>query len=192
MLKLQIIKLVDMFIEKEICKNEDKEIIIHGLTSGIELIFNILTTIILGFIFGLVIESLVFLISFSFIRTYSGGYHCKSAINCYLFSSMVVVLVLFIVKSTNIEYILIISMIMLLISIPIIFKFAPVETATKPLDDIERKYFRNKVILHLYIELIVLIILLLFKLYILEYIIYLGIMVSAILILLGYKYIRRF
>lgn len=83
-------------------------------------------------------------------------------------------------------------MIILLISIPIIFKFAPVETATKPLDDIERKYFRNKVILHLYIELIVLIILLLFKLYILEYIIYLGIMVSAILILLGYKYIRRF
>ena len=51
---------------------------------------------------------------------------------------MVVVLVLFIVKSTNIEYILIISMIMLLISIPIIFKFAPVETATKPLDDIEK------------------------------------------------------
>lgn len=138
MLKLQIIKLVDMFIEKEICKNEDKEIIIHGLTSGIELIFNILTTIILGFIFGLVIESLVFLISFSFIRTYSGGYHCKSAINCYLFSSMVVVLVLFIVKSTNIEYILIISMIMLLISIPIIFKFAPVETETKQFDDIEK------------------------------------------------------
>lgn len=192
MLKLQIIKLVDMFIEKEICKNEDKEIIIHGLTSGIELIFNILTTIILGFIFGLVIESLVFLISFSFIRTYSGGYHCKSAINCYLFSSMVVVLVLFIVKSTDIEYILIISMIMLLISIPIIFNFAPVETATKPLDDIERKYFRNKVILHLCIELIVLTILLLFKLYILEYIVCLGIMVSAILILLGYKYIKRY
>ena len=40
---------------------------------------------------------------------------------------MVVVLILFIVKSTNIEYILIISMIMLLISIPIIFKFALVE-----------------------------------------------------------------
>ena len=105
MLKFQIIKLVDMFIEKEICKNEDKEIIIHGLTSGIELIFNILTRIILGFIFGLVIEILVFLISFSFICTYLGGYHYKSAINCYLFSSIVVVLVLFIVKSTNIQYI---------------------------------------------------------------------------------------
>ena len=39
-----------MFIEKEICKNEDKEIIIRGLISGIELIFNILTTIILGVI----------------------------------------------------------------------------------------------------------------------------------------------
>ena len=39
-----------MFIEKEICKNEDKEIIIQGLISGIELIFNILTTIILGVI----------------------------------------------------------------------------------------------------------------------------------------------
>ena len=55
-----------MFIEKEICKNEDKEIIIQGLTSDIELIFNIVITIILGVIFCLVIESLVFLISFSF------------------------------------------------------------------------------------------------------------------------------
>ena len=75
------------------------------MTSDIELIFNIVITIILGVIFCLVIESLVFLISFSFICTYLGGYHYKSAINCYLFSSIVVVLVLFIVKSTNIEYI---------------------------------------------------------------------------------------
>lgn len=192
MFRLQVVKLVDMFIEKEICKNEDKEIIVYGLTFGIELAFNIITTIILGFIFDLITASLVFLISFSFIRTYSGGYHCRNTINCYFFSSMVVILVLFIAKFTPVEHILIISIIILLISIPIILKFAPVETETKPLDEIEKKYFRNKVILHLGIEFIIIIILFLFKLYILEYVVCLGIMVSAILVLLGYRYIRRF
>lgn len=187
----QMTKLADILTEKGISKNEDKEIIVYGLTSGIELIFNITTTIALGFIFGMVIESLIFLISFSLIRTYAGGYHCKKAINCYLFSSGVVVLVLTIVKFSPKGNILVSSLMMLLIAIPIILRLAPVETETKPLDEVEQKHFRNKTIFHLAVEGIVIIILFLFKSYVLGYVICLGFLMSAMLVLLGYKQITN-
>lgn len=191
MFKKQMTKLANMLTEKEISKSEDREIIIYGLTSGIDLVFNIITTIMLGFVFGLIIESLVFLISFSLIRTYAGGYHCKKATNCYFFSSVIVVLVLSMVKFTPKEYILAISLVLLPISVWVILKLAPVETETKSLDEVEKKHYREKTILHLYMECVVITILFVFKSYILGYVVCLGIIVSAILVLFGYKHIIR-
>ena len=184
-------KLANMLIEKEISKDEDKEIIIYGLSTGIELLFNIITTLALGFIWGLVFESILFLFSFSLIRTYAGGYHCQKAINCYFFSSGIVILVLAIVKFTPSKYILKISIFILLISVPVILKLAPVETPTKLLDEMEKKYFRKKTVLHLSVESIVITILYISKLTSFAYLICLGIMVSAILVLLGYKKIKN-
>ncbi len=175
-------KFVDVLLINGIGKKEDKEIIVFGLMSGIKLILNILTTILLGLIFGLVIESLLFLISFSFIRTYTGGYHAKSAINCYLFSSVVVVLVLIAIKFTPAQYVFIASILILLISVPILLKFAPVEARTKPLDEIERKYFRKKGIINLSIECILIFIMFILRFNKLGYIVSLGILVSAILV----------
>lgn len=185
MFKLQITKLADVLIEKGISENEDKEIIVYGLASGMELVFNIITTIILGLIFGLFMESFVFLISFSFIRIYAGGYHCQKAINCYFFSSGIVVLVLFIIKFTPKWYILAISLVILLISVPIILKLAPVETKTKPLDELEQKHYGKKTIIHLSIECVVILILFIADLPILAFVICLGVVVVAVLVLFG-------
>lgn len=171
-------------IVNKIIKKEDKEIIVHGLISGIELVINIITTLALGFIFTIPLESLVFLISYLLIRIYAGGYHCKQSINCYIFSSGIVVLNLAIVKFTPKEYILIISLAILLISLPIILILAPKESEARALDEIERKYFRKKMILYLCVECAVVTILFFVKLIILGFVICLGIMISAIMILL--------
>lgn len=86
------------------------------------------------------------------IRTYAGGYHCQKAINCYLMSSGVILLILGVVKFTPIEYMIIIGIIMLFVAIPILIKFAPMETPNKPLDEDEQKYYRKKMIIRLGIE----------------------------------------
>lgn len=182
MLSKSVEKFVDVLLTNGIGKKEDKEIIVFGLMSGIKLILNILTTILLGLIFGLVIESLLFLISFSFIRTYTGGYHAKNAINCYLFSSVVVVLVLIAIKFTSVQYVFIASILIFLISMPILLKFAPVEARTKPLDEIERKYFRKKGIINLSIECILIFVMFILDFNKLGYTISLGILISAILV----------
>ncbi len=130
----------------------DREIIICGLSTAIKMTLNIITTIVLGILFGMIIESLLFLVSFAFLRTYSGGYHCEKALNCYLMSSGIVVLVLAIVKFTPEVYMPWIGIIILLISIPSLLKFAPVAAKHKPLDEIERKHYRRKTFIHLAIE----------------------------------------
>lgn len=191
MFKLKIIKLANMLIEKGISKKEDKEIIVYGLTSGIEIIFNIITTIVLGVFWGLIVESLVFLISFSMIRVYAGGYHCKKAINCYLFSSLIVILVLGIVKFIPEGDTIVFSMIMLLISLPIILKLAPMETPTKPLDKEEQKYFRKKMVQNLNVQCAVMLVLFLSELDRYVLVVGLGIAMSAGLVVLQQIQIKR-
>ena len=185
MFSTQIERLADVIIENKLSKTNDREIIIYGLTTGIEIIFNIFTTMILGFIFGLVFESLVFLIAFSMIRTYAGGYHCVKAINCYLFSSTIVILVLSIVKFTPDKYVFIISVILLILSLPILLTFMPLDTKTKSLDADEKKYFRKKAVTNLLIEIVIIIALFYISKYSLGNVVSLSIMVTAFLIVLG-------
>ncbi len=187
MLIKQIEKITDVMIKEGISKCDDKEVIIYGLCTGIEIFFNIITTIVLGSLFGLIFESLVFLISFSIIRTYAGGYHCQKAVNCYFFSSGIVVLVLSIIKFIPKEYTLIVSTVLLLFSIPTLLKIAPVETLNKPLDEKERKHYHQKTSMYLSIEFIIFIVLLLIELHNFAFTICLGIVVSALLAFLQRK-----
>ena len=180
----QMGKFADVLVDKDISKREDKEIIVHGLTTGIELIFNIISTIVLGLVFGQVLESLVFSVSYPFIRSYAGGFHFKKALTCYFVSCGMVVSVLAIVKFTPSEYILVISIIMLLFSVPVILKFAPIETPTKPLDEAEQKYFRKKTVLHLGVECVLVGVLFILNLNGFGYVVCLGIMMSAGLVFL--------
>lgn len=176
----QMESLTDVMIEKEISKMEDKDVIVYGLSTGIELVFNIITTIILGLLFGLVLESFIFLVSFSFLRIYAGGYHCEKALNCYLMSSGVVALVLAIVKFIPIKYLFIISVVLLLLSVPTILKYAPVGSAHRHLDEEELAYFRKKMLQSLLVECLIIIFLLAIRMQLQAFIMILAFILTGI------------
>lgn len=184
MIAKEIEHLADVLMEKETNPNIDKEIIVYGLSSALEHGASIITTIVFGILFGLILESVVFLIAFSCIRTYAGGYHCQKAINCYVMSSGVIALVLAAVKFTPQEYMFALSVTILLVSVPILIKLAPMETPSKPLDEDERKYYRKKTVVHLGIECAVIPILFLASFHRIAFVICLGIMVSVSLVFL--------
>lgn len=85
--------------------------------------------------------STVFLISYTIIREYSGGYHCKTAEMCLLVSIFIylVLLVFYKLSLQQIENALFV--ISLLSIIPIIF-FSPVESINKPLTKAEKKKYK--------------------------------------------------
>ena len=180
-------KFVSTMVEREIVKKDDKEIIIYGINTGVEIIINIVTTIILGSVFRLIFESIMFLISFSAIRIYAGGYHAKTALRCYFMSSATIAVILSIVKFTPIEYIVSISIILLLLSTATIIRYAPVETSNKPLDEKEQKHYHRKTIQNMVIEYCIILILFIVQQYRWAYVIILGIAITAILVIVQIK-----
>jgi accessory gene regulator B len=139
----QVDKLTKVLIDRKIITVDNREIVNYGLSTGVELILNIITTLVIGLIFDMVLESIVFVLPFASIRVYAGGYHLRKVLNCYFISNGIVVLVLLTVKMTPKEYLGSISFILLAISIPIILKFAPIGTANKPLSNYEKECFRK-------------------------------------------------
>ena len=162
----------------------ERENIAFGL-KGLKLLgINIFTTIILGKVFNLTFEILVFLLAFMFIRSYAGGYHCKKALSCYLMSNSIIILVLVIIQYVSFESIAPFFIPILAIALFILYKYAPLETENKPLDEDERKYFRKKAMTNIAIELVLLLILYCFNLKRYVFIISLAIILSSILVVM--------
>ncbi len=64
-------------------------------------------------------------------------------------------------------------------------KLAPVETPTKPLDKVEKKYYRRKTFINLSIECLIVEILFILNLNIFGFVMCLGIVISAGVLILG-------
>ncbi len=119
------------------------------------MLLNVFTILIIGIIFGMLWESLVFMVTYIHIRTYAGGYHAITQLNCCISSVVIIVMVLL-----GIRYMKWTSLIYVTISIfsgLIIYILSPVEDSNKPIDDIGVKIFRKKSRIILIFELILLI-----------------------------------
>ncbi|MFI3201080.1 MAG: accessory gene regulator B family protein [Eubacteriales bacterium] len=152
MITKKLTNFVELLVEQGIVQKEDKELVIYGLLTGSKLVLNTITTVVIGILFGLAVESIFFLCTFSWIRTYAGGYHCEKALTCYFVSSLLVMGMLGIIRFTPIEYCVVGGVVMLLVSVPLLLRYAPIETATKPFDEEEYRFYRKKLVRHLAIE----------------------------------------
>ncbi len=85
--------LVDKMVEKKII-SENKEFYIYGLNNGFMIIANFLTALFLSYIVKKTDILLFFLISFMPLRSYCGGFHCKSRFLCYVISNIIIVILL--------------------------------------------------------------------------------------------------
>ncbi len=129
-----------ILIENEVIDAEDKEIYDYGLKQGMIIVLNAITTIMIGSLFGMLSETIVFSIAYIPLRSYVGGYHAKTQLRCYLLSVLLIICVLFAIE--NILWTSSIVLGLTFISGIIIFILAPMEDSNKPLDSIEKKVFR--------------------------------------------------
>lgn len=178
-------KLISTLEESGAMKAEDRELVKQGLTNLLATTLWFITIAVLGMVFGAVIEAFIFFLFFYFLRTFSGGYHCKSSKNCYILSVLSLVSILLLINHTPESSIGLISVISTLISIPVIFQFAPVEARTKPLDAEEKVQFRKKALSHLAVEILLMIILLSIGQLKLGFIVSIAISLSAFLIIVA-------
>lgn len=129
-------------------------------------------------------ECLVFIILFSAIRSYSGGYHADTRIQCFIQSVLMFVIVFAVLKVYTyfIPQILITSVIF---AISLWFS-SPIDTENRRLSDDERRLFKNKTRIFLCIEAIIAVVF-----YLLDYgsifcAVMLAVITSGVLMLAGY------
>lgn len=132
-------------------KEEDRELFIYGLTQGIRMCLNVLTTLLIGLLMGMWWQGLLFLAAFIPTRSFAGGYHAKTPLRCYWCSVGIVIAALTVVR--NGRDIQIILNTVAILSVAVILYLAPVESENKPLSEPEKKSFKKKTQISLFIAL---------------------------------------
>lgn len=86
-------KIADNLVRSNVIREEDAEIYIYGINQILVSVLNVSSALIIGWIFGVVLEIAVFMAAYIPLRTFTGGYHAKTPLRCYFFSVMMLIIV---------------------------------------------------------------------------------------------------
>ena len=143
-----MIKLISTKVARILCEDEkhtdNYELYEYAIYIILSSAFHMATVIVLGLVFNLLTESLVFYLSFIVIRKFAGGYHAKTPVRCYLFSFASNIIILCLVKwlsSINTLFIFI-FIIFELLCVVLILLISPLDTENNPLTGQEKKMYR--------------------------------------------------
>ncbi|MDF2878784.1 MAG: agrB1 [Clostridia bacterium] len=125
--------------------NEEKEygVYVYGFATLITSLMNIGAVSAIGFISGKGLQSLVFLITYSSIRQFAGGYHAKNHIRCLMTFMGLYLSTLLLINAVEFVNAKEIVVICLSLSLLIIYKFSPLEHSNNPLNELEKIRYKH-------------------------------------------------
>lgn len=137
--------ITNYLICEKVIKDDDREIYQYGFEQVFSSLLNIATMLLLGIILGKIYQSLVLILSFMALRSYSGGYHANTPLHCYLLTVMSISAALSIMKFITIDRFICLGL--LVLSSVVILLLSPIDSKNKPLDEIEKIIYRKKTII---------------------------------------------
>lgn len=145
-------KCADLSVKRNIIPEDESEFFVFAFGLMLSQALGIATCLIIGAIFQCIIESILYLLFFIPLRTFSGGFHAGSHLKCYISSVLLFVCsVLLGVFVGTVLQLLIITIIFACCTLILLF-IAPVEDKNKPLSasEVIRCKAMIKTILSLY------------------------------------------
>lgn len=133
MVRLLSSKLADFLIRNKIVEADDKEIYVYGYEILISSLIGIVSVLLLGFLFNLFLESIIFLVVFILIRQSCGGYHANSYIKCISSFLFIFVLIIFSLNVFLQYYSYYIWLVLAIICMSVMMYLSPMENTNKPL-----------------------------------------------------------
>ncbi len=176
-------KFTGKLIQAGIISEKDTDVYAYGFFQSVMMILNIVTTLILGIVFQLIIPCILLNLAYIPIRTNAGGHHASSPFKCYVNSTIIIVVLLSIIKWVAIP--ILISIVILAVSSAVIIILAPVETENNPLDEEEKRVYRKRAIVILGIEIVIFIISLILNKNLIAEIISLGLLTECLMLIIG-------
>lgn len=146
LLEITAKKIAEYLVKCGEISNNDYEVEYYryGIEVALSSLLNLAIIIIIGIISMHIIESLIFLIVFIFVRQVTGGYHADTYFKCNLYLCLSFVLLLisydFFSNNNNVYLVTAINIVSLLI----ISIFSPVESKNKPIAKANRKGLKIK------------------------------------------------
>ena len=135
--------LTEKMLSNGTISEEDKELYIYGLFMLISHLVFFIISCVFGLILGCVLESIIFYVTFQFIRRYAGGYHAATETRCDILSTLSILACIVVIRLSKTYDIQTALLIISALSAVCIFVFCPLDTPEKPLTDKEFKYFRK-------------------------------------------------
>ena len=151
-------------IALSVCNDSDKiplDIYIYGFELLVSSVIETISLLLIGLLTGKLIDTIIFIISFSSIRVFSGGYHANSYLKCFIVTVAYYLLVLFsayIMLAFPNRTIILIAIITLFLSLILFILMSPVKSKGKSILNYKKQKMLS--IISLFINAIVPIILL--------------------------------
>ena len=156
-------------VASELTLDEDnRAVIAYGTFALIQMLFSITLVFLFGSLFHVAFEALIISFTASILRKYSGGVHASSPGICTFIGTIVCVgqagLISLLINSVfNLKLIIILGAVIFIWSYYIIYKLAPVDSASKPIvKEEKRKRMKKGSIILLSLYLIITVFLILF------------------------------
>ena len=130
-------------VNNDIIDFDEVTIYQYGLEVMLITIFQIIGIMLFAFFTGYVAEAIVFIMAFSSLRMYAGGYHASSVLRCLTLIIVFVMIDIAICKMLMLDKLPWISILISLISFLIVYAHAPVSVITRPITEKERIRFRK-------------------------------------------------
>lgn len=135
--------LTDKLIKNGTVSKEDRELYIYALFMLFSEFLYFVVTLFGGMIFGILVESIIYIVVFRFIRRYAGGYHASSETKCEIFSTLSIFFSVGIIKLTTLYDIQLVLFLMSIIATVAVCFLCPLDTPEKSLTDVEYKHFKK-------------------------------------------------
>lgn len=177
-------KFTGKLIKAGVISEADADVYIYGFFQTIMMLLNVITTLLLGILFKLLVPCILLNLSYIPIRTNAGGHHASSPFKCYINSAIIIAVLLSIIKWVAIPTLIIIAI--LFVSSVTILILAPVETENNLLDEDEKRVYKKRSILISGIEIIVFIFSLVLNQKLVAEIIALGLFTECLMLITGY------
>lgn len=179
-------KITNMLIECKIISENDFETFFYCFQVLLSTIVSSIFIITWSILFKQILNTMFFFIGFFICRKFSGGYHAKSHLTCFLFTQTLFISYLSLISFSNILENKIAFILITIFTTTIIFIFAPIDTANKPFSQNEKLKFKKRSRVLSLINVIIVFVSVYFSLFINECFCYiLGVFSVSMMLILG-------
>lgn len=129
----------DCLIEGNIVKEEERHLYYYCIEGFIEVVGNLLITLIIGAVLGRLLETIIFLCVFVPLRSLGGGYHVKDGNLCFVLSIALFMAVMLSAAYSQGDFMMEFSKKSFIVSLICILVLSPVDSKNKRLDAKKKK-----------------------------------------------------